>query len=133
MTSIVGIFASLATGPLVEWAGPRRVMTIAKTICVALWLLLAFPPSKIVLYIARAGLAACVYVIVTILQPLIAELSPNKIRGLTSSLPEISGSLGALLGYLLAYLVPWDVATALCSLTAAVLVVPLMFVPEVRL
>ena len=85
-----------------------------------------------VLFFARAGLAACVYIIVTILQPLVAELSPTKIRGLTSTLTEISGSFGALFGYLLAYLAPWNVATGLCTLTSAVFVVPLMFVPEVR-
>ncbi|XP_050723352.1 facilitated trehalose transporter Tret1-like isoform X5 [Eriocheir sinensis] len=130
MTSIVGIFASLCTGPLVEWAGPRRVLTITTGITTFLWLLLAFPPHKAVLFIARAALAACVYVIVTILQPLVAELSPSRVRGLTSSTPEISGSLGALIGYLVASLTPWDVATALCTLTAAVMVVPLLFVPE---
>ncbi|KAG0720524.1 Facilitated trehalose transporter Tret1 [Chionoecetes opilio] len=130
MTSIVGIFACLATGPLVEWAGSRRVLTIAMASASVLWLALAFPPYKAVLFIARAGLAASVYVIATILNPLVAELSPNKYRGLTLTFPEISGALGALVGYLLAFLAPWHLATALCTLTAAVMVLPLMMVPE---
>lgn len=130
MASIIGIFASLATGPLVEWLGPRRVMSIAKGVSIVMWLGLAFPPNKMVLYLSRAGLSICVYIIVTILNPLVAELSPHKYRGLTGSFPEISGALGALIGYLLAFLAPWEVATALCTLTAAVLFVPLLFVTE---
>lgn len=130
MTPIVGIFASLVAGPLTEWAGPRRVMTIAMGLSTILWIVMAFPPHKAVLFIARACLAACIYVIVTIMLPLVAELSPSKIRGLTSTLTEISGSFGALFGYLVASLAPWDVATGLCTLTSALFVVPLMFVPE---
>ncbi|XP_063876860.1 uncharacterized protein LOC135109384 isoform X2 [Scylla paramamosain] len=130
MTSIIGIFASLATGPLVEWLGPRRVMSIAMGLSIVMWLGLAFPPNKMVLYASRAGLSICVYIIVTILNPLVAELSPHKFRGLAGSFPEISGALGALIGYLLAFLAPWEVATALCTLTAAVLFVPLLFVTE---
>uniref|UniRef100_A0A0P4WKP5 Major facilitator superfamily (MFS) profile domain-containing protein n=1 Tax=Scylla olivacea TaxID=85551 RepID=A0A0P4WKP5_SCYOL len=132
MTSIIGIFASLSTGPLVEWLGPRRVMSIAMGLSIVMWLGLAFPPNKMVLYASRAGLSICVYIIVTILNPLVAELSPHKFRGLAGSFPEISGALGALIGYLLAFLAPWEVATALCTLTAAVLFVPLLFVTEVR-
>ncbi|XP_045130188.1 sugar transporter ERD6-like 4 isoform X2 [Portunus trituberculatus] len=130
MTSIIGIFASLATGPLVEWLGPRRVMSIAMGLCIVFWLGLAFPPNKPLLYVTRAGLSVCVYIIVTILNPLVAELSPHKFRGLAGSFTEISGALGALVGYLLAFLAPWEVATALCTLTAAVVFLPLLFVTE---
>ena len=99
--------------------------------CIVFWLGLAFPPNKMLLYVSRAGLSICVYIIVTILNPLVAELSPPKFRGLAGSFTEISGALGALIGYLLAFLAPWDEATALCTLTAVVLFVPLLFVTEV--
>lgn len=131
MTSVVGIFASLCTGPLVEWVGPRRVLTVALTLTTALWLLLAFPPYKAALFIARAGLAACVYIISTVSLPLLAELSPSKIRGTMTALSEVFGAIGVLIGYLAAHLFTWQVATALCTLTAGLLVLPLLLVPEV--
>ena len=83
------------------------------------------------LYISRAGLAACVYVNSTIALPLLAELSPSKVRGSVATLSEIGGSIGVIVGYLLAFLFPWQTATALCTLTAAVFIIPLVFVPEV--
>ncbi|KAG0714148.1 Facilitated trehalose transporter Tret1 [Chionoecetes opilio] len=130
MTSIVGIFASLATGPLVEWAGPRRVLTIALGVSTALWLVMAFPPHKAVLFIARAGLVASVYSISTISLPLLAELSPKHVRGSISTLSEFAASIGMLYGYLMALLFPWQIATALCALTSAVMLLPMCFVPE---
>lgn len=131
MTSIVGILASLCTGPLVEWAGPRRVITAAEVLSAALWLVLAFLPNKAVFFIARAGLAAAVYIISTASVPLLAELSPNNIRGTMTALTEVSMGLGVLVGYLLAYLFDWQVATALSTLTAGLLVPALLLVPEV--
>ncbi|XP_050723349.1 facilitated trehalose transporter Tret1-like isoform X2 [Eriocheir sinensis] len=130
MTSIVGIFTSLCTGPLVEWAGPRRVLTVAMAASTAMWLLLAFPPNKAVLFVARGGLGACVFIITTISLPLLAELSPSRIRGAMTAMSEVCGSIGLLIGYLMAYLFTWQVATALCSLTAGLLLLPTMLVPE---
>ncbi|MPC37278.1 Sugar transporter ERD6-like 6 [Portunus trituberculatus] len=132
MTSVVGILASLATGPLVEWAGPRRLLAIAMAVSTGLWLLMVFPPNKVVFFAARAGLAACAYVISTISLPLLAEMSPNNVRGSVSTLSEVGGSTGVLYGYLVAFLFPWKIATGLCTLTAALLFLPLWLVPEVR-
>ncbi|KAK8399843.1 hypothetical protein O3P69_003688 [Scylla paramamosain] len=130
MTSIVGIFASLATGPLVEWVGPCLVLAIVMGVSTALWLLMVFPPHKVVFFVARAGLAACVYAVSTVSLPLLAEMSPNKVRGAVATLSEIGGSTGVLYGYLVAFLFPWKIATALCTLTAALLFLPMWFVPE---
>lgn len=132
MTSVVGILASLVTGGLVEWAGPRRVLVITMGVSTALWLLMVFPPHKVAFFVARAGLATCAYVTSTVSLPLLAEMSPNKVRGAVATLSEVGGSIGVLYGYLAAFLFHWKIATGLCTLTSALLFLPMWFVPEVR-
>lgn len=132
MTPIVGIFAALAAGPLVEWMGPQRVLTMNMGLTTVLWLLFAFLQHKVLLYVSRAGMIACVYIISAVSIPMLAELSPHNVRGLASSMAEVSGSIGVLYGYMVAFLFPWRLATALCTLTSGIFLVPICFVPEVR-
>lgn len=131
MASIVTVFASLSAGPLVEWVGPMRVLTVSLTLSTVLWLVMAFTAYKAVLFVARASVSACTGVVVTLQMPLLAELSPPKMRGITGAMADFAGGIGLIFGYSMAHLFTWWEATALCSLTGALLVVPLLLVPEV--
>ncbi|XP_050736169.1 facilitated trehalose transporter Tret1-like [Eriocheir sinensis] len=130
MASIVTIFASLFAGPLVEWAGPQRVLTVSLALSTVLWLLMAFPNYKAVLFVAKAGLSACSGVVATLQMPLLAEVTPAKMRGTLGTMADVWGGTGLIFGYLMAHLFTWRVATALCSLTGGLLVIPMLLVPE---
>lgn len=131
MAPIVTIFASLFAGPLVEWAGPQRVLTVSMALSTVLWLLMAFPTYKAVLFAAKAGLSACSGVVATLQMPFLAELTPAKMRGTIGAMADVWGGTGLIFGYLMAHLFSWRLATALCSLTGGLLVIPMLLVPEV--
>ena len=73
--------ANMITGTLMELLGPKRLVTIILVPGAALWLLLAFPPSRALLYVARIGLGFLMGVANTGVQPLTAELCEPRIRG----------------------------------------------------
>ncbi|ROT63106.1 glucose transporter 8 [Penaeus vannamei] len=127
---VVSIGASPLAGTLGEHVGPCRLLFLAMCPVPGLWFIQAYTPWVPLLYVCRAALAVSTSVFSTIVQPLIAELSPVKIRGLAGTLPAVMACAGMLLSYVLAYLLPWDVATAVSAAPFMPLVLLMLLVPE---
>lgn len=106
-------------GTLGEHVGPCRLLFLAMCPVPGLWLIQAYTPWLPLLYVCRAALALSTSVLATMVQPLIAELCPVEVRGLAGTLPEVMGCAGILLSYVLAYLLPWDVAAGLAHASRA--------------
>ncbi|XP_042890366.1 facilitated trehalose transporter Tret1-like [Penaeus japonicus] len=130
LTFMLVTILSPAAGILAERFGPRRVLVIAMFPVSGFWLLQAFSPYLWVLYLGRALIAASATVVLTVVNPLIAELYPARIRGLASVSPEILGCIGMLSSYLLAYFLSWDAATAVSAAPFVPLSFMLLLVPE---
>lgn len=128
---IVGIGVSPVAGTLAEYLGPRRVMFLAMLPVVGFWLLQACTPYLSLLYVGRTAASISASMVCTMVQPLIAELCPTRIRGMASTMPEVMSCVGVLCGYVLAYLLPWDVATAVSAAPFLPLSLAILFVPEV--
>ncbi|XP_063588613.1 facilitated trehalose transporter Tret1-like [Penaeus indicus] len=127
---IVGIGVCPLAGTLGEHVGPCRLLFLAMFPVPVFWLIKAYTPWLPLLYVCRAALAISTSILCTMVQPLIAELCPAEIRGLAGTLPEVMGCAGILLSYVLAYLLPWDVATAVSAAPFVPLVLLMLLVPE---
>ncbi|XP_042866283.1 facilitated trehalose transporter Tret1-like isoform X2 [Penaeus japonicus] len=130
LNQIVGIGICPLAGTLGEYLGPRRLLFLATCPVPGFWLLQAYTPWLPLLYVCRAALAISTSLVCTMVQPLIAEICPAEIRGLAGSMPEVMGCVGILLSYVLAYLLPWDVATAVSAAPYVPLVLLMLLVPE---
>lgn len=128
---IMGFVISPLAGPVAEHVGPRRLLVITMFPVAGFWLLQAFSPYLWLLYLGRGLLASTATVTFTIVQPLVAELCPPRIRGLASVLPELFACVGLLASYLLASLLPWDMATAVSAAPFLPLSLMILLVPEV--
>ncbi|XP_069983138.1 facilitated trehalose transporter Tret1 [Penaeus vannamei] len=127
---IMGFVISPLAGPVAEHVGPRRLLVITMFPVAGFWLLQAFSPYLWLLYLGRGLLASTATVTFTIVQPLVAELCPPRIRGLASVLPELFACVGLLMSYLLASLLPWDMATAISAAPFLPLSFLILLVPE---
>ncbi|XP_063588632.1 uncharacterized protein LOC134765775 [Penaeus indicus] len=130
---IMGFVVSPLAGFVAEHVGPRRLLVIAMFPVSGFWLLQAFSPYLWLLYLGRGLLASTATVTFTIVQPLVVELCPLRIRGLASVLPELFHCIGLLASYLLASLLSWDMATAISAAPFLPLSLMVLLVPEVRL
>lgn len=129
----MGFVISPLAGSVAEHVGPRRLLVITMFPVAGFWLLQAFSPYLWLLYLGRAFLASITAVMYTVVQPLVAELCPPRIRGLASVLPELFACVGLLASYLLASLLPWDMATAISAAPFLPLSFLILLVPEVCL
>ncbi|XP_042878787.1 facilitated trehalose transporter Tret1-like [Penaeus japonicus] len=127
---VVGFMVSPLVGFIAEHAGPRRLLIIAMFPVAGLWLLQAYSPYLWLLYLGRCLLSITSTVTFTVVQPLLAEFCPPGIRGLALALPELFGCAGLLLAYLLASLLPWDMATAVSAAPFLPLSLLILLVPE---
>ncbi|XP_042866278.1 facilitated trehalose transporter Tret1-like isoform X3 [Penaeus japonicus] len=127
---IVGIPVSPLAGTLAEHLGPRRLMFLGMCPVAGFWLLQAFTPNLSLLYVGRTAASVSAAMVCTMVQPLVAELCPSRVRGLASTMPEVMSCVGVLLGYVLAYRLPWDVATAVSAAPFLPLALAILLVPE---
>ncbi|XP_063615831.1 facilitated trehalose transporter Tret1-like, partial [Penaeus indicus] len=127
---IMGFVVSPLAGFVAEHVGPRRLLVIAMFPVSGFWLLQAFSPYLWLLYLGRGLLASTATVTFTIVQPLVVELCPLRIRGLASVLPELFHCIGLLASYLLASLLSWDMATAISAAPFLPLSLMVLLVPE---
>ncbi|XP_042866275.1 facilitated trehalose transporter Tret1-like isoform X1 [Penaeus japonicus] len=130
LTFIMGFVISPLAGSMAEHVGPRRLLVVTMFPVAGFWLLQAYSPYLWLLYLGRALLASSSAVMYTVVQPLVAELCPPRIRGLASVLPELFGCVGLLLSYLLASLLSWDMATAVSAAPFLPLSLMILLVPE---
>ncbi|XP_076031540.1 facilitated trehalose transporter Tret1-like [Oratosquilla oratoria] len=128
--SLISIIFPLFAGVLAEVFGPCRVLTLCLPASAFLWLLLAFLPSKPIIYLVRAALGATAMAINTLIQPLTSELVSADVRGLLASFPETMHAMGVVHLYVMARALPWHTTTALCAVPPCILFLLLLFVPE---
>ncbi|XP_037789163.1 facilitated trehalose transporter Tret1-like [Penaeus monodon] len=128
--SVAGLVVTLFTGPLMEVIGPARLLFVLYLPIALLWLLQAFTPYLSVLYLARY-LASGIYMVLGPLPAtLISELSQPRLRGFLLGFEEVLVALGQMAVYVMADLLPWALATALCSAPFFVLFACAYFLPE---
>ncbi|XP_069983647.1 facilitated trehalose transporter Tret1 [Penaeus vannamei] len=130
LTLIMGFITAPLVGSLAECVGPRRLLSIITLPVAGLWLVQAFSPYLWLLYLARALMAVCGTGAVMVMNPLVAELCPARVRGGAAVLPEVFACLGNILSYLLASLLPWETATAVCAAPFLLLFFMILLVPE---
>ncbi|KAF7087387.1 hypothetical protein CFC21_090582 [Triticum aestivum] len=137
-TSLIG--ATLITtfsGPLSDRVG-RRPMLVASSLLYALaGLLMLWSPTVGVLLLARLVDGFAVGLAVTLVPVYISETAPPEVRGLLSTLPQLTGSTGMFLAYCMVFamtLAPspnWRVMMGVLVLPSLVYVaVAVLFLPE---
>lgn len=131
MPGIAGIPGTLATGPLIEMMGPKRSLQALLLLAGILWLVQAFTPFLSVLYMGWV----CSCLVYTALGPLpavlITEISEPRIRGFLLNTSGVVVALGQLIMSVMAFLLPWDVATGVCAAPITLTTLLTFFVPEV--
>ncbi|XP_042866281.1 facilitated trehalose transporter Tret1-like [Penaeus japonicus] len=130
LTLIMGIAIAPLAGSIAEHVGPRRLLLLVTLPVAGLWILQAFAPYLWLLYLGRALMATCGTVVYTVMNPLVAELCPARIRGVVAVVPEAVGCLGLMSSYLLASLLPWDMVTAVSAAPFLLLSLMMLLVPE---
>ncbi|XP_042876206.1 facilitated trehalose transporter Tret1-like isoform X2 [Penaeus japonicus] len=129
MPGLTGVASSLIAGPLMEAVGPRRLLLGILLPAALLWLLQAFSAHIRLVYLGRV-LSSLVYsLLVPLPSVLLAELVDSRLRGIMLSL-EFNFALGQMTAYLMAYFLPWDLATALCSAPVVLAFLLTLLVPE---
>ncbi|XP_076065271.1 facilitated trehalose transporter Tret1-like [Oratosquilla oratoria] len=110
---VSSMFAPAMTGILMEVLGPRRLLSLTVMPTMVVWLLMAYVPSKVVLFIGRIVIGILSGSVSTSVSPFTAELTSPEVRGMLGSVRKIFGSVGNLYMYITATFVPWQLATAL--------------------
>ncbi|XP_064104597.1 facilitated trehalose transporter Tret1-like [Macrobrachium nipponense] len=120
LTGIAGMVGTLATGPIIETFGPRRILTWIQIPAILFWLTSAFTPYLSLLYFGRIGLCSILIISGPLNPLLVAELSDPKIRGAMLAAEEIAVATGMLIMYAMVQKLYWVTATALAALPASV-------------
>lgn len=128
--SIAGLVVTLWTGPLMEVIGPSRLLFVLYLPIALLWLLQAFAPYLSVLYLARYLASGTCMVFGSLPATLISELSEPGLRGFLLGFEEALVALGQMAVYVMADLLPWTLATALCAAPFVLLFAAAWFLPE---
>ncbi|ROT62136.1 hypothetical protein C7M84_020032 [Penaeus vannamei] len=128
--SIAGLVVTLWTGPLMEVIGPSRLLFVLYLPIALLWLLQAFTPYLSVLYLARYLASGTCMVFGSLPATLISELSEPGLRGFLLGFEEALVALGQMAVYVMADLLPWTLATALCAAPFVLLFAAAWFLPE---
>ncbi|XP_076065486.1 facilitated trehalose transporter Tret1-like isoform X2 [Oratosquilla oratoria] len=115
---------------LMELFGLSRLMNWCVLPSIACWIIMAYVPSKIALYLGRIGNGLAYGIIVTVATPLMAELTSPEIRGMLGSIRKMEAAIGTLIMYIMAAFLHWKLATALSALPLVPVLVLFFFVPE---
>ncbi|XP_076062842.1 facilitated trehalose transporter Tret1-like [Oratosquilla oratoria] len=125
-----GLVTPLVAGFLMEKLGPCRLQSLCLLPTIGLWLLMAFLPTRTMLYIGRLGLGIANVMFTTVTVPLLAEISSPQIRGMLTSFSQTQFSTGLLVVYVMAKFLSWQLTTALCSAPLVFTFLFIFLVPE---
>ncbi|KAJ7533512.1 hypothetical protein O6H91_13G052800 [Diphasiastrum complanatum] len=104
-STLVGAWVStLFAGPGADWIGRRLMLCISGILfsisaCIMLW-----SPNVYVLLVSRLLVGTAIGLAVTIIPIYIAESSPPEIRGQLATLPQLMGSGGLFLVYIMVFI-----------------------------
>ncbi|KAJ7552598.1 hypothetical protein O6H91_06G061300 [Diphasiastrum complanatum] len=103
--TLVGAWLStLCSGPGADWIGRRLMLCLSGAIfsvsaCAMLW-----SPNVYLLLVSRVLVGTSIGLAVTIIPIYIAETSPSEIRGQLATLPQLMGSGGLFLVYVMVFI-----------------------------
>ncbi|TKW00218.1 hypothetical protein SEVIR_8G094100v4 [Setaria viridis] len=135
--SLYSVIGSFAAGRTSDWIGRRRTVILTAGIFLAAALLMAFSVNYAMLMAGQfvAGVGAGYAIMIPPVYA--AEISPPSSRGLMSSLPEVFGCAGVLLGYLSNYAfarlplyLGWRVMVGVNAVPSVLLAVLVLGMPE---
>ncbi|XP_076030738.1 facilitated trehalose transporter Tret1-like isoform X2 [Oratosquilla oratoria] len=118
------------TGILMEVLGPRRLLSLTVMPTVVVWILMAYVPSKVVLFVGRVLIGIFSGSVSTTVSPFTTELTSPQVRGMLGSVRKVFGSAGNLYIYITAAFLPWQLATALNAAPLLLTAVLFFFVKE---
>ncbi|XP_076031044.1 facilitated trehalose transporter Tret1-like [Oratosquilla oratoria] len=128
--SLSSLFGPIITGVLMEPLGPRRLVNWCVLPTIFLWIIMAYVPSKIALYVGRIGIGLINSIIITVAPPLSAELTSPEIRGMLGTMRMTASATGVLIMYIMIAFLPWKLATVLSAVPLVPVFVIFFFVPE---
>ncbi|KAL1122919.1 hypothetical protein AAG570_003244 [Ranatra chinensis] len=121
---------SLLTGPVVEFAGRRRVLLVAGAMFSAAWAAIACANSPANLILARALTGFCVGVVLPSAQVYVSECAHTGVRGVVGSMPSVFMAGGILSSYLAGSWLSWDRLAVVSALFPLALTCSLWWLPE---
>ncbi|XP_076050081.1 facilitated trehalose transporter Tret1-2 homolog [Oratosquilla oratoria] len=113
-----------------ESLGPKRLLSGTLPVLVVTWLVMAVAQSKALLVTARVLQGITSGLALSLLPSLLSEVVSPEVRGRALLVVQCQLSLGLVLMYTAAALLPWRWATALCTIPAVVVFGLLFFLPE---
>ncbi|KAF8720668.1 hypothetical protein HU200_023569 [Digitaria exilis] len=135
--NICAVVGSLTAGRVSDWAGRRRTISFAASIFFVGSVLMGLAPNFATLLVGRCVAGIGVGYALMIAPVYAAEIASAESRGALSSLPDISISLGILLGYVANYLLAklplvygWRAMLGLGALPSAALAIGVFAMPE---
>ncbi|RDX67230.1 putative polyol transporter 6, partial [Mucuna pruriens] len=103
MLHVCALLGCMAAGTTSDYKGRRHTITLASITFSFGSILMAYGPSYLILMIGNCILGIAVGFALIIAPVYSAEISPPSYRGFLTSLPELSISIGLLLGYVSNY------------------------------
>ncbi|XP_043190101.1 facilitated trehalose transporter Tret1-like [Amphibalanus amphitrite] len=107
VNSLAAAAGSTMGGMAVHHLGPRRVLLLQALPTIAGWLMQALANGFPVLFIGRCLVGACTGLSMSAGQVYRAEMSSPQIRGRLVCLAGLFDNVGAILSYVIGYLLPW--------------------------
>ncbi|XP_076065214.1 facilitated trehalose transporter Tret1-like [Oratosquilla oratoria] len=112
--------------------GPGRVLHLSLLPQIALWLLIAFLPSRTTLFIVWIVISITEANAKSIVHVHIAELVRAKPRGMLTIQSGVMEGIGMLTVYVISKYLSWTNAHIVCSALIGTVFILMTFVPEVR-
>eukprot|EP00246_Nothoceros_aenigmaticus_P015495 TRINITY_DN647_c0_g1_i3.p1 TRINITY_DN647_c0_g1~~TRINITY_DN647_c0_g1_i3.p1 ORF type:complete len:593 (-),score=102.94 TRINITY_DN647_c0_g1_i3:1246-3024(-) len=104
-TLIGAVLSTAIAGPAADWLGRRTMLTVSAFIFSVSSIFMALSPSVYWLVMGR-GLVGCAIGLAATISPiLIAESAPTEIRGQLSTFPQLMGSSGQFIAYVMGFVV----------------------------
>jgi MFS family permease len=101
-STLIGAVASVTVaGPSADWLGRKTMLTISGVLYSIAAIVMAWAPSVYILIVGRLLVGSAIGLAATIAPILISESAPAEIRGQLATLPQLMGSGGLFLAYVM--------------------------------
>ncbi|CAM6009600.1 unnamed protein product [Sphagnum balticum] len=101
-STLIGAVASVTVaGPSADWLGRKTMLCVSGTLYLVAALVMSWAPSVYILILGRILVGSAIGLAATIAPILISESAPAEIRGQLATLPQLMGSGGLFLAYVM--------------------------------